>query len=58
MYNVNGLQKICDVLLENQSWSIAHLIAYFNLTEYIHNTKVSELIDEPDYTTSMTPIQV
>lgn len=58
MYNVNGLQKVCDVLLEYPSWSIAHLIAYFNLTEYITNPKVLELIDEPDYANRMTPIQV
>lgn len=58
MYSVNGLQKVCDVLLENPSWSIAHLIANFNLTEYINNPRVLELIDEPDYTNQMTPIQV
>lgn len=58
MYNVNGLQKVCDVLLEYPSWSIAHLIAYFNLAEYINNSKVLELIDDPDYANKMTPIQV
>ena len=31
MYNVPGLQKICDILSENPTWSIAHLVAYFNL---------------------------
>lgn len=58
MYSVGGLQKVCDILLEYPSWTIAHLIANFNLTEYITNPKVSELIDEPDYATQMTPVQV
>lgn len=58
MYSVGGLQKVCDILLEYPSWSIAHLIAHFNLTEYINNPKVQDLIDEPDYETQMTPIQV
>lgn len=58
MYNINGLQKVCDILLENPSWTIAHLIAYFNLNEYIGHPKVADLIDEPDYATNMTPIQV
>lgn len=58
MYNINGLQKVCDILLENPSWTIAHLMAFFNLTEYINHPKVLEVIDEPDYATQMTPIQV
>lgn len=58
MHSINGIQKVCDILLENPSWSIAHLIAYFNLTEHINNPRVLELIDEPDYTNQMTPIQV
>lgn len=58
MYNIAGLQKLCDILLENPSWTIAHLIANFNLTEYISHPKVLDLIDEADYATMMTPIQV
>lgn len=58
MYNINGLQKVADILLENPSWTIAHLIANFNLIEYIGHPKVTDLIDEADYATNMTPIQV
>lgn len=58
MFSVNGLQKICDILSENPSWSIAHLVAYFNLTEHIGNPTVLELIDYPDHATFMTPLQV
>lgn len=58
MYNITGLQKLCDILLENPSWTIAHLMVFFNLTEHIHHSKVADLIDEPDYATNMTPIQV
>lgn len=58
MYNISGLQKICDALLENPSWSIAHLVAFFNLTEHVNNAKVLELIDFPDHEHNMTPMQV
>lgn len=58
MFTVNGLQKICDVLTENPSWSIAHLVAAFNLTEHIGNSTVLDLMDYPDHATFMTPLQV
>lgn len=58
MFTVSGLQKICDVLSENPSWSITHLVAYFNLIEHIGNETVLELIDYPDYAANMTPLQV
>lgn len=58
MYNVGGLQKICDALIENPSWSIAHLVAFFNLTELVANPKVLDLIDYSDHNNCMTPFQV
>lgn len=58
MYNVPGLQKICDVLAENPSWSIAHLVSYFNLVEYLGVPQVADLIDYPDHIKYMTPIQL
>lgn len=58
MYNVSGLQKTCDALIENPSWSIAHLVAFFNLTELVANPKVLDLIDYSDHNNCMTPFQV
>lgn len=58
MYTIGGIQKICDVLIANSSWSIAHLVAYFNLIELVGNAKVTELIDYPDHNTCMTPLQL
>ncbi|XP_055689252.1 85/88 kDa calcium-independent phospholipase A2 isoform X2 [Lutzomyia longipalpis] len=57
-YNVNGLQKICDALIENPSWSLAHLVAYFNLTEYVLHEKIFEFIDYPDHKNYMSPLQL
>lgn len=57
-YNIPGLQKICDLLTENPSWSIAHLVAYLNLVEYLSNPAVVELLDYPDHVKYMTPLQV
>uniref|UniRef100_A0A1L8DJ70 phospholipase A2 n=1 Tax=Nyssomyia neivai TaxID=330878 RepID=A0A1L8DJ70_9DIPT len=57
-YNINGLQKLCDALIENPSWSLAHLVAYFNLTEYVLQEKVLEFIDYPDHKNYMSPLQL
>lgn len=56
--NVNGLQKVCDILIDNPSWSLGHLVSYFNLTEYILHDSIIEFIDYPDHTNLMTPLQV
>lgn len=58
MYTINGLQSVCDVLFEHPSWTIAHLVAFFNLKEHLNHPKLADIIDEPDFETSMTPIQV
>lgn len=57
-YNIPGLQKVCDLLTENPSWSIAHLVAYYNLVDYLSNPAVADLIDYPDHVKYMTPFQV
>ncbi|KAL9906872.1 calcium-independent phospholipase A2 VIA isoform 1-T1 [Glossina fuscipes fuscipes] len=57
-YNVNGLQKLCDILTENPSWSLTHLIAYFNLVDYISNPKVLQCIDYADHINLMSPFQL
>lgn len=58
MYTINGLQCVCDVLFENPSWTIAHLMAFFNLKEHLNHPKLADIIDDADYETRMTPIQV
>ena len=57
-FTVPGLQKICDILTENPAWSLAHLVAFFNLLEYLPNPKIMELLDYPDHQKYMTPFQV
>ncbi|XP_065359483.1 85/88 kDa calcium-independent phospholipase A2 isoform X2 [Calliphora vicina] len=57
-YNVNGLQKLSDVLTENPSWSITHLVAYYNLVDYISNPKVLQFIDYADHVNYMSPFQL
>jgi calcium-independent phospholipase A2 len=58
MYNIPGLQKICDILAENPSWSLAHLVAQFNLVEYLGVPQVAEMMDYPDHVKYMTPLQL
>uniref|UniRef100_A0A182WCR4 phospholipase A2 n=1 Tax=Anopheles minimus TaxID=112268 RepID=A0A182WCR4_9DIPT len=58
MYNINGLQKLCDVLIENPSWSLAHIVAFFNLTDYVANPSIIDFLDYAEYSEMMTPLQV
>ena len=52
------MQKLCDTLTENPSWSLTHLIAYYNLVDYISNPKVLQFIDYADHINYMSPFQV
>lgn len=58
MFTVYGLQKIADCLIENPSWTIAHLVSNFGLVEQVVNPKVLDLIDQADHVNEMTPFQV
>ncbi|XP_058827123.1 85/88 kDa calcium-independent phospholipase A2 isoform X2 [Topomyia yanbarensis] len=58
MYNINGLQKLCDTLIEHPSWSLAHIIAFFNLVDYVANPKIVESLDDPDHADLLTPLQI
>lgn len=58
MFGSVGLQKICDILIENKSWSIAHLIAYFNLAEHVSNTAVMEFLNFQEPVKNLTPFHV
>ncbi|XP_053666851.1 85/88 kDa calcium-independent phospholipase A2 [Anopheles marshallii] len=58
MYNINGLQKLCDVLIENPSWSLAHVVAFYNLTDYVSNPSIIDFLDYAEYSDMMTPLQV
>ncbi|XP_058124263.1 85/88 kDa calcium-independent phospholipase A2 isoform X1 [Anopheles ziemanni] len=58
MYNINGLQKLCDTLIENPSWSLAHVVAFYNLTDYISNPSIIDFLDYAEYSDMLTPLQV
>lgn len=55
---MQGLQKICDILTENPSWSLAHLVVYFNMIDYISDSKVLQFINYEDHKNDMSPFQV
>lgn len=57
-YNIPGLQKVCDLLTEHPSWSLAHLVSYYNLVDYLSNPNVAELLDYADHCKYMTPFQL
>lgn len=58
MCNVNGLQKICDVLNEHPSWTLAHLAAYFALYDSFSNPKINCFLNSSDQERGISPLQV
>ncbi|XP_064215860.1 85/88 kDa calcium-independent phospholipase A2 isoform X2 [Tribolium castaneum] len=58
MYNVQGLQKICDVLAEHPSWNLAHLAAYFSLYDSFKDSKINNYLNSTDDETGISPLQV
>ncbi|KAL1518183.1 hypothetical protein ABEB36_001845 [Hypothenemus hampei] len=58
MCNVNGLQKICDVLSEHPSWTVAHLAAYFAVYDSFNNPKINCYLNSGDSEKGMSPLQV
>ncbi|CAK1585982.1 unnamed protein product [Parnassius mnemosyne] len=56
--SVQSLQKICDTLSENRSWTIAHLVAHFGLCELFNEPDVQRHFDDADPTTGATPLMV
>ncbi|CAG9771001.1 unnamed protein product [Ceutorhynchus assimilis] len=58
MCNINGLQKICDILANHPSWTLAHLAAYFALYDSFNNPKVNCFLNSSDTEKGMSPLQV
>lgn len=58
MSNVQGLQKICDILTEHPAWSLAHLAAQFSLHSAFNNPTINSYFNSSDPLTGMSPLQV
>nr|XP_023018736.1 85/88 kDa calcium-independent phospholipase A2 isoform X2 [Leptinotarsa decemlineata] len=58
MCNVHGLQKICDVLSEHPTWTLAHLAAYFGSYDSFTDARINCFLNSSDTETGMSPLQV
>lgn len=56
--NLNGIQRVCDTLIENPTWTLAHLAAYFSLHDCFSNSQVNSFLNSSDETTGISPLQV
>ncbi|XP_050549409.1 85/88 kDa calcium-independent phospholipase A2 isoform X1 [Spodoptera frugiperda] len=52
------LQKLCDTLSQHQSWTIAHMMAHFGLSEQFNDPEVQKHLDDIDPLTGATPLMV
>lgn len=58
MANIQGLQKVCDILAEHPSWTLAHLAAHFALYDCFNNARINSYLNSSDIATGMSPLQV
>lgn len=56
--NLNGIQRICDVLAEHPTWTLAHLAAYFALYDCFNNAKINSFLNSSDEASGISPLQV
>ncbi|KAK5642233.1 hypothetical protein RI129_008400 [Pyrocoelia pectoralis] len=56
--NLNGIQRVCDTLTENPTWTLAHLAAYFSLYDCFNNSKINSFLNSSDEATGISPLQV
>lgn len=58
MWNLNGLQKICDCLTEHPSWTLAHMAAHFALHDSFNDERINSHLNSSDPATGMSPLQI
>ncbi|KAF5307036.1 hypothetical protein FQR65_LT07179 [Abscondita terminalis] len=56
--NLNGIQRVCDVLTEHPTWTLAHLAAHFALYDCFNNAKINSFLNSSDEATGISPLQV
>ncbi|CAG9794023.1 unnamed protein product [Diatraea saccharalis] len=55
---VPSLQKLCDVLSEHRSWTIAHLVAHLGPHDLFNDPEIQSHIDDTDPLSGTTPVMV
>lgn len=58
MCTVAKLQKLCEVLVEHPSWTLAHLAAHFALYDAFNNTVVNSQLNSSEFEKGVSPLQV
>ncbi|XP_018322821.1 85/88 kDa calcium-independent phospholipase A2 [Agrilus planipennis] len=58
IFNTQSLQKLCDTIQENPSWSLAHLAAFFSLSDSFSDPKIKDHLNDSDPMTGISPLQV
>ncbi|KAJ9590050.1 hypothetical protein L9F63_016826, partial [Diploptera punctata] len=56
--NLNGIQKLCNALQENPSWTVAHLASHFGLHDTFHHPALLSHLNSSCNQTGISPLQV
>ncbi|XP_050666518.1 85/88 kDa calcium-independent phospholipase A2 [Leptidea sinapis] len=55
---VPSLQKLCDILGKNKSWTIAHMVAYFGQSELLNHPDIQKHINDVDPATGSSCLMI
>ncbi|XP_021919753.1 85/88 kDa calcium-independent phospholipase A2 isoform X2 [Zootermopsis nevadensis] len=56
--NLGGIQKLCDALQENPTWTVTHLASYLSLHDTFQYPVIASNLNSADLNTGISPLQV
>ncbi|XP_024082546.1 85/88 kDa calcium-independent phospholipase A2 isoform X2 [Cimex lectularius] len=56
--SIESIQKYCDMIEEQPTWNLCHLIVYFSIKEALPHPIITSLINSSDSKTGFSPLQL
>lgn len=58
MNSASQIQKVCDTLAKNPTWTLAHLATHLGYTECLSDPLIVKFINVEDAATGISPLQL
>ncbi|KAL0271268.1 UNVERIFIED_CONTAM: hypothetical protein PYX00_008411 [Menopon gallinae] len=56
--NSASIQKICDLIVEHPTWTIAHLVTHLGYSDCLTEPGIAKFINSEDWGTGLSPLQL
>ncbi|XP_048506119.1 85/88 kDa calcium-independent phospholipase A2 [Athalia rosae] len=56
--NTNGIRRLCDILIDHPTWTLAHVAAHLTLYNAFNYAAVNSHLNSSDRATGISPLQV